>query len=184
MAAAANAEKLRTANYIKCFRMVDITGLVIAVQSLGYAGALLSGFLGSSSLFIALFPSYLVVPVLATQLNPAAVGVLAGLGAGVGQFLHYYIGVGGRAVMPQRYKDKIDAWNRTWSERLRRYGPLFIFAFAATPLTPDDVLWITLGIIKYPKGKALAAAIAGKIVLNLVYAYAGFYGWRFVQTWV
>jgi membrane protein YqaA with SNARE-associated domain len=164
--------------------MVDITGLVIAVQSLGYAGALLSGFLGSSSLFIALFPSYLVVPVLATQLNPFAVGVLAGLGAGVGQFLHYYIGLGGRHAIPQKYKDKIDSWKGAWEGKINKYGLLFIFAFAATPLTPDDVLWITLGLIKYPKAKALAAAIAGKMVLNLFYAYAGFYGWNVVQSWV
>ena len=164
--------------------MIGITGLIEIVQGLGYMGALLAGFLGSSSIFIALFPSYLVVPVLATQLNPFAVGVLAGLGAGIGQFLHYYIGLGGRAVIPKKYKSHIDEWTAKWKAKLDKYGLLLIFAFAATPLTPDDVLWITLGVIKYPKGKALAAAIAGKIILNLVYAYAGFYGWQLMQMWL
>jgi len=164
--------------------MVDVAWLVEFVKGLGYLGALLSGFLGSSSLFIALFPSYLVVPVLATQLNPFAVGVLAGVGAGIGQFLHYYIGLGGRAAIPTKYKDNIDRWTEMWKAKLDKYGLLIVFAFAATPLTPDDVLWITLGVIRYPKGKALAAAVAGKVVLNLVYAYAGFYGWSFLQTWV
>lgn len=164
--------------------MVDVAWLVEFVKGLGYFGAFVSGFLGSSTLFVAIFPSYVVVPVLATQLNPAAVGVLAGLGAGIGQFLHYYVGLGGRAVMPKRYKERIDKLTAMWKSKLDKYGLLLIFAFAATPLTPDDVLWLSLGVIKYPKKKALAAAIAGKIILNLAYAYAGFYGWEFLQKWV
>jgi len=68
-----------------------LRALVEFVKSLGYLGAFLSGFLGSSSFFIAIFPSFIVVPLLATQLNPVAVGLLAGIGAGLGQYWHYYV---------------------------------------------------------------------------------------------
>ncbi len=139
------------------------------IMSFGYLGAFLAGFLGSSSLFIAFFPSFLVIPFLATKLNWVVVGLLAGVGAGTGQFLHYYIGVGGRYVLPDRMKSTMDKW-RT---RLDRYGVLLIAVFAATPLTPDDILWIPLGMMRYPRLKALAAAITGKTILNLLYAYAG-----------
>ena len=63
-----------------------------------------------------------------------------------------------------------------WEEKIRKYGVGIIFVFAATPLTPDDILWIPLGIMGYPKLRALIAAILGKITLNLMYAYAGFFG--------
>ena len=68
------------------------------LSELGYLGALLAGFLGSSSLFFSIFPSFITIPIIGSQLNPLLVGVMAGLGAGVGQYLHYYIGVGGRKL--------------------------------------------------------------------------------------
>jgi len=158
--------------------MVSLHSLIQFVRGLSYLGAFLSGFLGSSSLFIAIFPSYVVVTLLATQLNPVAVGVLAGIGAGLGQYLHYYIGLGGRVLLPKKYKKKVDRWK----DRLKRYGLILVFVFAATPLTPDDLIWIPLGLMKYPKLKALIAAVAGKILLNLLYAFAGYYGWKFLAS--
>jgi membrane protein YqaA with SNARE-associated domain len=160
--------------------MLDINTLIEFVKGLGYLGAFLSGFLGSSSLFIAIFPSYLVVPILATQLNPVITGILAGVGAGFGQYLHYYVGLGGRAILPKKYKERVEKWK----ERLGRYGVIVIFAFAATPLSPDDVIWIPLGMMRYPKLKALLAAIAGKVLLNLLYAFAGYYGWEFLTQYL
>lgn len=142
------------------------------VEGLGYLGAFIAGFLGTSSLFIAVFPSFLVVPILGACLNPVLVGVLAGIGSGIGQFLHYYLGYAGRYAASEELKMKLEGWRK----RIDRYGTALIFAFAATPLSPDDVVWIPLGLMRYPKAKALASAVAGKIVLNLLYAFVGCYG--------
>ena len=154
------------------------------LAELGYLGALLAGFLGSSTLFFSIFPSFVVIPIIGSQLNPILVGIMAGIGAGVGQFLHYYVGVGGKIIgtsisrgsfkMPQLYSKRIAAID--WEKRIKKYGVIVIFIFAATPLTPDDILWIPLGIMGYPKLRALIAAILGKITLNLLYAYTGFFG--------
>jgi uncharacterized membrane protein YdjX (TVP38/TMEM64 family) len=152
--------------------LLDPQLLLKAVSSLGYVGALVAGLLGSSSLFISVFPSYIVIAVLGATLNPILVGLLGGVGAGVGQFLHYYIGLGGRYLMPESWRGRLDAWLK----KLDKYGVLLIFAFAATPLTPDDVIWIPLGAMRYPKFKALIAAVSGKVLLNLAYAYAGHFG--------
>ncbi len=155
---------------------MDIQSIITLILGFGYLGAFLSGFLGSSSLFIAIFPSFIVIPLLATQLNPFFVGLLGGIGAGIGQYLHYYIGLGGRKIVSDKIKGRMDSWR----VRLDKYGVVLIILFAATPLTPDDLLWIPLGMMRYPKTKAFAAAISGKIILNLFYAYAGFYGLSFL----
>ncbi|MEE9283914.1 MAG: VTT domain-containing protein [Nitrososphaerales archaeon] len=155
---------------------MDIQSIISLISGFGYLGAFLSGFLGSSSLFIAIFPSFIVIPLLATQLNPLFVGLLGGIGAGIGQYLHYYIGLGGRRIVSDKIRGRVDSWR----SRLDKYGVVLIVLFAATPLTPDDLLWIPLGMMRYPKTKALAAAIFGKIILNLFYAYAGFYGLSFL----
>ncbi len=152
--------------------MLELQLLIKMVSNLGYVGALIAGILGSSSLFISFFPSYVVIAVLGAALNPLIVGLLGGIGAGVGQFLHYYVGLGGRYLIPEKWKSRLDLLKK----KLDKYGVILIFAFAATPLTPDDILWIPLGAMKYPKLKALVAAISGKVLLNLIYAYVGHLG--------
>jgi len=155
--------------------LLDIQYILGLVSNLGYLGALVAGLLGSSSLFISVFPSYIVIALLGTTLNPILVGVLGGIGAGIGQFLHYYVGLGGRRIIPENWKGRLDSWRR----KLDKYGVLVIFAFAVTPLTPDDLIWIPLGAMKYPKLKALLAAVSGKILLNLAYAHVGYFGWEY-----
>ena len=152
-----------------------LENLIEILTGFGYLGALLAGFVGSSSVFVAVFPSFLVIPILASQLNPLFVGILGGIGAGVGQYLHYYIGLGGRRIISLKLQSRMDAWR----VRLDKYGVVVILLFAVTPLTPDDLLWIPLGLMRYPKAKALAAAIAGKIILNLMYAYAGVFSFDY-----
>lgn len=54
-----------------------------------------------------------------------------------------------------------------------------IFIFALTP-PPDDLLHVTFGIIKYDSKKAFTAMLLGKIILNMMVAYAGMYGFSSV----
>ncbi|MCP8316529.1 MAG: VTT domain-containing protein [archaeon] len=157
--------------------IINLTGVEEAVKGMGYAGAFVSGFLATSTLFIGVFPSYLIVPFLGAFLNPLLVGILAGLGAGLGQYLHYYVGVGGRYILSEKRRKSLAKWR----PRLEKYGLWLILAFAITPLTPDDLIWIPLGLVGYPKMKALLAAITGKIILNLFYAYVGYYGWSTIE---
>ncbi|MEM2991140.1 MAG: VTT domain-containing protein [Halobacteria archaeon] len=161
-------------------RLLDIAFILKIVSNLGYVGAFVAGVLGSSSLFISIFPSYVVITLLGATLNPIIVGVLGGLGAGVGQFLHYYVGLGGRYLLSTKRREGLDKWRK----RLDKYGVILIFLFAATPLTPDDLIWIPLGAMRYPKLKALLAAISGKIILNLIYAHVGHIGWEYLYNLV
>lgn len=141
---------------------------------MGYIGAFLAGFLGAS---IPFFPSYILIPLMATQLHPFLVGIISGIGAGVGQYLHYYIGLGGRLLFSTETQARFEKWR----VRYGKYGLWLIVALAATPITPDDIVWIPLGLVRYPRAKALIAGITGKTILSLVYAYAGYYGWKFID---
>jgi membrane protein YqaA with SNARE-associated domain len=148
---------------------------LVSLGRIGYAGAFLAGFLGAS---IPFFPSYILIPLMATQLNPIIVGVVSGIGAGLGQYLHYYIGLGGRHLFSPETQARFERWR----DRLGKYGFWLITILAATPLTPDDVIWIPLGLMRYPKTKALIGGVTGKTTLSLFYAYAGYYGSPFIQN--
>lgn len=160
--------------------LITIGELIKIVESLGYVGAFVAGFLGTSSILLSIFPSFLVIMALGAKLNPFLVGILGGIGSGIGQFTHYYLGYAGRYVVSEKRKKQLDEFGK----KLNKYGVFLIFLFAATPLTPDDLVWIPLGAMNYPKAKALLAAIAGKTVLNLIYAYSGYYGIRFLLRWL
>jgi membrane protein YqaA with SNARE-associated domain len=165
------------------FALTGLQGLYSFLMHLGYAGAFISGFVGTSTVFISIMPPQIVVFLLSDPhigLNPLFIGVAAGIGAGIGQYLHYYVGEAGRYVIPQKYRAKID----TWKPRVERYGALLIFLFAVTPVTPDDLIWIPLGMMKYPKKKALAVAIVGKTVMLVACAYAGYYGIHLFRGWL
>jgi membrane protein DedA with SNARE-associated domain len=157
--------------------IIDPEVIVETLKSMGYAGAFVSGLLATSTLFLGVFPSYIIVAFLSIPspdglgLNPLVVGILAGLGAGLGQYLHYYVGVGGRYMLSEKRKESLTKWR----PRLEKYGLWLILAFAMTPLTPDDLIWIPLGLIGYPRIKALLAAIIGKTILNLIYACVGYF---------
>lgn len=164
--------------------IINVDQLFNFIKSLGYPGAFIAGFLGSSSIFITIFPSYIIIALLggfqSNIFGVFLIGIIAGLGAGVGQYFHYYLGVGGRYVLSEKRKKSLDVWRN----RLEKYGLWLILLFAMTPLTPDDLVWIPLGLICYPKKKALIAAVTGKIVLNVFYALAGFYGWPLIEEFL
>jgi len=160
-----------------------IYGLTHALIGLGYLGAFLSGVLGTSSFMISIFPPQVVVFLMsapALGFNPLFVGILAGLGAGIGQYFHYYIGEGGRFLLSEKRRASMDKWEA----RIDKYGVLLIFLFAITPLTPDDLIWIPLGMMKYPKLKALVSAILGKTIMLVLCAYGGYYGIDLIQKYL
>jgi membrane protein YqaA with SNARE-associated domain len=137
----------------------------------GYLGIFFISFIGNATIFFPL-PSIFIVFFFASILNPFFLGVLSGFGSALGEFTGYIIGKGGRKLA-EREDGK---WLKKSEKWVKKHGifPVLIL-FAATPL-PDDVVGIISGLINYDLKKFFLAVLIGKIILNLVVAYAGFYG--------
>ena len=135
----------------------------------GYLGIFLISLLGATSVFIPI-PSSVVIFIIGSSstFEPLWIAVAAGLGAAVGEFSGYLIGLGGRRVISDRYKTKMNILMRLF----KRFGPAVIFVFALTPL-PDDLLFIPLGVMRYGIVQAFVPALLGKFCSNLIIAYAG-----------
>lgn len=138
----------------------------------GLMGAFLSAFLGSVTPVI-VFPYTIVIVFLATQgLNPWLLGLYMGLGAGMGQFSGYLIGLWSAHYLEER-KATHDAL-----ERLIHARPLYVqwilFVFAVTPL-PDAALFIPLGMLRFGWYKILIPSISGKIVSGLLVTLSSVY---------
>lgn len=131
----------------------------------GYIGALISAFVGSITPVI-VFPYTIVIFFLATQgLNPWVLGLMMGLGAGIGQFSGYFLGMWSSRLLKKR--------PATFQalQKLVHARPVFVhwvlFLFAVTPL-PDAALFIPLGMIRYGWIKILLPTLAGKITSGLI----------------
>jgi membrane protein DedA with SNARE-associated domain len=132
-----------------------------------YLGVFIISFIGSVSVIFPV-PYTLVIFVLGSMLDPFFVAVSGGLGAALGEFSGYTLGYYGRKIVNKKRRRKMDFMAKLFG----RYGSITIFLFALTPL-PDDLLFIPLGIMRYPFLKAFVPALLGKILMTFILAYSG-----------
>lgn len=141
-----------------------------------YLGIFAISLLGATSIFVPI-PYTIVIFILGGlqvgtppvwAFEPILIALAAGTGAAIGEFSGYLLGMGGRTIISEKYKKKMDVLMRLF----KKFGPITIFLFAFTPL-PDDLLFIPLGVMRYGIIRALIPALLGKILSNLVIAYSG-----------
>ena len=135
----------------------------------GYLGIFLISLFGAISIFVPI-PYTIVIFILgaSSSFDPLLIAVAAGLGSAIGEFSGYLLGVGGRKVIGDKYKKKVDFITKLF----KKYGSVAIFIFALTPL-PDDLLFIPLGVMRYSFLHAFIPALLGKFFSNLIIAYSG-----------
>jgi len=113
--------------------------------------------------------------------DPTLLALAFGLGAGIGQLTSYAVGYAGRAIVSERHERRLNAMMKIFD----RYGmTIVVFVFALTPL-PDNILFIPLGLVRYPIWKVFAASLPGKIIMSLIITYfGGFVGQTLVDNWI
>jgi membrane protein YqaA with SNARE-associated domain len=148
---------------------------VSLVTTYGYLGIFLVSLIGSSTIILPL-PSAILVFTSATILNPFLLAVSAAFGCAIGELTGFALGTGGRKIIERRWKKYIKKTEKLFE----KYGGFWIVIFfAATPL-PDDIVGVVAGTLKYPLKKFFLASFIGKLILNLILAYGGFYGLNWV----
>jgi len=133
----------------------------------GYFGVFIISFIGSVSVVFPI-PYTLVIFFLGSSLDPFLVAISGGLGSALGEFSGYALGYYGRTVVSEERRRKMNYMVKLFD----RYGPVAIFLFALTPL-PDDLLFIPLGVMRYPFWKAFIPALLGKTLMTFILAYSG-----------
>lgn len=103
-------------------------------------------------------------------------GVVASIGATLGELTAYYAGRWGRAAISEKHQDKYHRVGRG----MKRYGSAAIFIFSLTPL-PFDLVGIAAGSLRYPRWEFLAYCWAGRLIRELIVVYGGWYGWSSIE---
>lgn len=134
----------------------------------GYFGVFFISLLGSTAILIPI-PYTVVLFTLGTVegFNPILISLSSALGAAVGEFSGYLLGLGGRKIISEKQKRKMEFLLKIFG----KYSPIAIFIFALTPL-PDDLLFIPLGVMHYSLLKAFIPALTGKICMSLIIVYS------------
>ena len=123
----------------------------------GYPGIFLITLIGNATVILPA-PTFLVAVAAGAVLNPLLVGIIAGLGASLGELTGYLAGVGGRGVMEnQAIYSRIEKW-------MRKSGVLVIFLMAALPNPFFDIGGMCAGALGMPVWRFLLACWAGKSV--------------------
>lgn len=145
------------------------------IVSFGYFGLFAASLLGSATIIFPL-PVAALVFTFGGIFNPWLVGFSSGLGCALGEMVGYGLGRGGKKIIEKKYEN-ISRATAKWFEKGWAF-PLIVI-FAATPL-PDDVVGILAGISNYNIKKFFFASLIGKSITNLVLAFGGFYGIKWV----
>jgi membrane protein YqaA with SNARE-associated domain len=140
---------------------------LLALQAIGLPGLFLITFLANATIVLPA-PGLLVVASFAgTGLPWWAVGLVAGLGATLGEMSGYLAGSSGRAIVPDRKTyNRLEGW-------MRRYGPLTIVALAFIPSPLFDLAGVIAVALKMRWYVFLFWCFVGKLPKMLLVAYAG-----------
>ena len=139
------------------------------LKQYGYAAVFLVGLVSNATLIFPV-PGLAVSSLLGGVFNPWVVGLVGGLGQALGELTGYMAGYSGQTLVDENpVYDRLTRW-------MQRYGSLTIFVLALIPNPVFDLGGIAAGTLRFPLLKFLASCTAGKVIKNIVFALAGYYG--------
>lgn len=141
----------------------------------GYLGIFLVNLVTTATILFPL-PGEAVNVAAASTLNPLWIGVIASVGAAIGELTCYAAGYWGRKLTVGEYSEKYKG-AKVW---LDRYGSLAVFLFALLPILIFDLLGLVAGSFRFSLWKFILACWAGRIIRCLIEAYLGWGAFGFL----
>ena len=139
------------------------------LERYGYAAVFLVGLVSNATLILPV-PGLAVSSVMGGVFNPWIVGLVGGVGQALGELTGYLAGYSGQTLV-----DGNPTYNRL-TRWMQRYGALTIFVLAIIPNPVFDLGGMAAGTLRFPLWKFLASCTAGKVIKNIAFALAGYYG--------
>jgi membrane protein YqaA with SNARE-associated domain len=141
----------------------------------GYFGAFFVAFIGNASFLIPI-PYMIITFILGGLVNtsgqflfdPITVGLVAGLGATIGEMTGYLLGWGGSRFIEEGQRNAFSQY----VEEHPRATPFLVWFLAISPL-PDDFVILPLGAAKYPWWKVAIPQFIGKSMFMILAAWIG-----------
>ena len=163
------------------------------LKQYGLLGVLIVAFVAGSTFSVTAIPVpyWLVVftlpSILAAQWDfwsPVWVGLIAGLGASLGQLITFMIGYGGRGIS-EKVSSKINSRFYTRAmEWAQRHGSWSVFLMSALVNPLHLPMTIAIAALRYPPHKFFFFCFLGVAVKSLVIAFCGYFGLTSLFSWL
>jgi len=138
-------------------------------DNLGYPGIVLITFLISLLVFVPIpYIPILILALFSSRLDPNLIAISSAIGVTLGRSVIFFASYRGRALIDNSTLKRMAPLQRL----LSKYGSLVSFVAAVTPIPPDDIVIILLGIAKFNLLKFILTTFGGKLIINLAVVWA------------
>lgn len=162
-----------------CFIIIQHRGYLAEIRSWGYLGCFLVNVLASGTLAVPGL-GILVTFTMGGVLNPAIVGVVAGIGEATGATGAYFTGYSGRGF----FRGNNSGFYIKFSNLLHHHGSKAVFLMASILNPLYYPFAVFMGMIRFGPTKFFLMTWAGRTVKNMILAYVGYFGLRTVLQWL
>jgi uncharacterized membrane protein YdjX (TVP38/TMEM64 family) len=132
--------------------------------SLGYSGVLLVTLLISLIVFVPIpYIPVLIIALLSGRFDPNLLALASATGVTLGRTTIFLASYCGRNLIKKKTLSRMTPLQIL----LAKYGSLGSFIAALTPIPPDDIIIILLGISKFTPWKFVVTTFFGKLIVNL-----------------
>lgn len=131
---------------------------------MGYSGVLLVTLLISLIVFVPIpYIPVLIIALLSGRFDPNLLALASATGVTLGRTTIFLASYRGRNLIKKKTLSRMTPLQIL----LAKYGSLGSFIAALTPIPPDDIIIILLGISKFTPWKFVVTTFFGKLIVNL-----------------
>ncbi|MGM5488180.1 MAG: VTT domain-containing protein [Nanobdellota archaeon] len=136
----------------------------------GYIIMLVVASLGGFSVFTSASYFTTLILLVSNGLNPLLLGLAGGVGITIGDSFFFYLGYTGREACNTPLRKRIQQVSHFIRYKYAWAVPIFVFVYACIAPMPNDIMTVSLGLVKYPYRKILVPLLLGNIVFTTVFA--------------